>query len=218
MPSLLLIVFLFQLLIHIINTVGAGAINSLLWLLYNKFPTPTSKAARDQAKLRREVFQLRQELNSTSSQDEFAKWARLRRQYDKLSAELQRKTADLQDSKASFDKTFNLARWIGTTGLRLLLQFWYSKKPLFWIPQGWLPYYVEWLLAFPRAPTGSVSIQVWGIACVSVISLVSEGVMALYMLAAERRASADKGEPQKFAADGKTASSPTASEQGKKEL
>ena len=53
---------------------------------------------------------------------------------------------------------------------------------MFHIPQGWVPYPVEWLLSFPRAPLGSVSINVWSLACASVIGMVIEGVMALWTL------------------------------------
>lgn len=42
-----------------------------------------------------------------------------------------------------------------------------------------MPYYAEWLLSFPRAPLGSVSIQAWGVACSSVILLVSDAIVAL---------------------------------------
>jgi len=49
---------------------------------------------------------------------------------------------------------------------------------MFWIPRGWVPSYVEWILAFPRAPTGSVSIQMWGIACATVVQLVGAAVVA----------------------------------------
>ena len=38
---------------------------------------------RKQNELRREVVRLKREMNATSSQDEFAKWAKLRRQHDK---------------------------------------------------------------------------------------------------------------------------------------
>jgi len=62
--------------------------------------------------------------------------------------------------------------------VRIYLQFYYSKQPLFWIPEGWLPGYVEWTLSFPRAPRGSVSIQIWQLACSSVIAMVSEAVVA----------------------------------------
>ena len=63
-----------------------------LWTLFNKLPTPTSKGVQDQTRLRREVVRLKREMNSTSSQDEFAKWAKLRRQHDKVLAEYDQKS------------------------------------------------------------------------------------------------------------------------------
>lgn len=54
-----------------------------LWILYLKLPTSTSRNARQQSRLKREVVQLKREMNNTSSQDEFAKWAKLRRKHDK---------------------------------------------------------------------------------------------------------------------------------------
>jgi hypothetical protein len=78
---------------------------------------------------------------------------------------------------------------------------------MLWIPQGWVPGYVEWILSFPRAKTGSVSIQVWGIACASVIKLVSSAIVALYALATEQKmASSSKGEPMKMASSTKSKS------------
>lgn len=53
---------------------------------------------------------------------------------------------------------------------------------MFWIPKGWVPYYVEWILSFPRAPLGSVSINIWGIACASMVSLAAEVLTATYVL------------------------------------
>ncbi len=80
-----------------------------------------------------------------------------------------------------------ILRWGGTNGLRFFLQFWFAKQPLFWIPRGWVPGYVEWILAFPRAPTGSVSIQMWGIACATAVQLVSAAVAAGVVLADEQK-------------------------------
>ena len=45
---------------------------------------------------------------------------------------------------------------------------------------------MEWLLAFPRAPTGSVSIQIWGIACATAVQLVGAAVVAAMALAGEK--------------------------------
>ena len=79
-----------------------------------------------------------------------------------------------------------------------MLQFWFAKSPMFWMPAGWLPYYAEWVLSFPRAPVGSVSINVWGIACASMIALVSEALAAVWVLATKKPTPAAK-EPVAFA-------------------
>jgi hypothetical protein len=53
---------------------------------------------------------------------------------------------------------------------------------MFWLPKGWMPYYAEWLLSFPRAPVGSISIQAWALACGAVILLVSDAIVAVIAL------------------------------------
>lgn len=68
---------------------------------------------------------------------------------------------------------------------------------MFWLPKGWVPYYGEWLLSFPRAPLGSISIQAWGLACGAVILLVSDAIVALVaLLSSVRMAQAQKGKGQ----------------------
>lgn len=65
-----------------------------------------------------------------------------------------------------------------------------------------MPYYVEWILSFPRAPVGSVSINVWGIACASMLVLVSEAITAAYVLITHKPPpTAAKEEPMAFQAD-----------------
>ena len=63
-----------------------------------------------------------------------------------------------------------------------MCNFWFSKRPMFWLAHGWMPYPAEWLLSFPRAPLGSVSVNVWTLACASVIGLASEAVTAVWTL------------------------------------
>ncbi|KFY61866.1 hypothetical protein V496_04852 [Pseudogymnoascus sp. VKM F-4515 (FW-2607)] len=70
MPSLLVTVFILQLAIHLVNTVGASTVNTLLWNLYNSLPTPTSKAFKEQKKLQAEYLATRKQLNSISAQDQ----------------------------------------------------------------------------------------------------------------------------------------------------
>ncbi|PGH02121.1 protein GET1 [Blastomyces parvus] len=176
MPSLLITVLFLNIVIYVINTIGAATINGLLWLLYIKLPTGTSHMAREQRRLKREVIQLKREMNATSSQDEFAKWAKLRRRHDKALEAYEAKNNELTQSKSSFDMTVKSARWVATSGLMLFLQFWYSKKPIFTLPPGWIPWQVQWVLSFPRAPMGTVSIQIWGGACATVVALVGDAV------------------------------------------
>lgn len=59
---------------------------------------------------------------------------------------------------------------------------------MFWLPKGWVPYYAEWLLSFPRAPVGSISIQAWALACGAIILLVSDATVAVIALAMKQGA------------------------------
>ena len=56
-------------------------------------PTPTSRATAERTQLQTEYLKIRRDLNATSSQDEFAKWAKLRRQHDKLMEQLEKMSA-----------------------------------------------------------------------------------------------------------------------------
>ncbi|KAI1397786.1 CHD5-like protein-domain-containing protein [Hypoxylon fuscum] len=179
MLSLLLLVFLVELGAHLVNTVGAATINTLLWNLYLAVPTQTSKQAAEKQKIQSEYLTIRRDLNATSSQDQFAKWAKLRRQHDKILEQLEKMKSSHEATKARFDSTANILRWLATTGLKFILPFWYAKQPMFWLPQGWFPYYVEWILSFPRAPVGSVSIASWQTACIGVVMLLSDTIQAI---------------------------------------
>lgn len=64
-----------------------------LWKLYIATPLGTSKQIRDQRELQQSYLNVRRDLNATSSQDEFAKWAKLRRQHDKMLEELEKMSA-----------------------------------------------------------------------------------------------------------------------------
>ncbi len=178
--------------------------NIKLWQLYNKFPTSTSKSAGEEIKLRREIVRLKRELHRVSAQDEFSKWAKLRRQHDKAVADYDKLSmcdiivslpidscearltddqgSSLKSSKSSFNMQLNAFRLVSINGLRLFLQYMYNRRPLFWIPKGWLPYYAEWLLSFPMAPLGSVSIYMWSVACTNVIQMLSNVLVAGFVL------------------------------------
>lgn len=113
-------------------------------------------------------------------------------------------------AKASFDTFAGGIRFLMTTGLRFFLQFWYSKTPMFALPQGWAPYPVEWVLSFPRAQLGTVSIQVWGTACAVVVALLGDAITYVVV------ASASKTQTKKEKVKAGSAATPKATE--KKDL
>ncbi|OCT51054.1 Protein get1 [Cladophialophora carrionii] len=215
MPSLLITVFVIQLVCHLVLTIGSKPINDLLWQIYTRLPLQSSRDMQQQIRLRREVVRLKREMNAVSAQDEFSKWAKLRRQHDKALEEHDKKgtittwrrglcspgmgstflrtggfanlcfffatttAAAVSSARASFDTKATAIRWTCTSGLRFGLQFWHAKTPVFTYPRGWFPWYVEWLLGFPRCPYGGVSINVWSTACATVIALVGDVVVYL---------------------------------------
>ncbi|KAI6381058.1 GET complex subunit get1 [Pyricularia grisea] len=225
MPSLLILIFTIEVAVELINTIGAATINNLLWRIFNALPTKLSAQFAEQRKLQQDYLKVRRELNATSSQDEFAKWAKLRRQHDKLLEQLEKKKAALDSTKGNFDKYITGIRWVGTQGLRYFLPFWYAKVPMFWLPYGWFPYYAEWLVSFPRAPMGSVSIASWQLACTGFVVLIKDAITALVVFGLGMRkskvkqavpvkvASGEKGSDEKA-----KAASTTTEKEGKKEL
>jgi hypothetical protein len=52
----------------------------------------------------------------------------------------------------------------------------FKSQPVFWLPYNKLPFRAQWLLSFPKAPLGSVSVQVWMLGCGAAILLVSNAV------------------------------------------
>ncbi|CCT74031.1 probable Protein GET1 [Fusarium fujikuroi] len=179
MASLMLSIFVVEVVVNLVNTIGAAAINNLLWTIINFLPVSTAKAAGEQRKLQTDYLKVRRDLNSTSSQDEFAKWAKLRRQHDKLLEQLEKTKKTNEAARSNFDKILTVLRVVVTRAPQYFLPFWYATEPMFWLPYGWFPYWAEWILSFPRAPIGSVSIASWQLACTGVIALFSDLIVGI---------------------------------------
>jgi hypothetical protein len=126
--------------------------------------------------------------------------------------------ATVSSARSTFDSRATMIRWILTSGVRLFLQFWHSRTPVFTFPRGWVPWYVEWTLAFPRAPSGSVSINVWSAACTAVLKVLGDLVGYLFVTVQRQTGVKRKGEAMKVGADGKMGTSTSAARGSKKEL
>ena len=133
-----------------------------------------SPTAMRQRALKSEILSTKSELLKTSAQDQFAKWAKLRRSVDKGLADLEKLSeffsmsshlesiylpflcvdAEVASSKSAFAMKFNTLLWLLTTGLQFAVGWWYRKQPVFFLPQGWLGP-LGWWLALPFAPAGT---------------------------------------------------------------
>lgn len=118
---------------------------------------------------RKEVLNTKAELMKTSAQDQFAKWAKLRRSVDKGLAELEQLSvsrcplpcvttdaisdSDVASTKTAFAIKFKSTLWLLTTGLQFFVGWWYRKIAVFYLPPGWFGP-LEWWLSFPFAPAG----------------------------------------------------------------
>jgi tail-anchored protein insertion receptor len=84
--------------------------------------------------------------------------------------------------KSSFVMYVNGARWVATYGFRFYIQIRFSRHAVFWLPKGWLPWFGEWVVSFPAAPMGAVSLQVWQLACRAVTGMVADALLATVAL------------------------------------
>ncbi|QSL65727.1 hypothetical protein MERGE_000005 [Pneumocystis wakefieldiae] len=160
--SLLFVCFVIVVVINSISFLGVDVISSLIFTLYsNFFPYQLSSIIKRYRLLQRSALQTKKELSNTSSVDEFAKWAKLRRKYDKEISELEKSTAEMNNQRYYFNVKMRIIIWLCTYGLQYIIQWYYRKIPVFWLAKGWFPRYIEWILCFPMAPIGSVSVSIW---------------------------------------------------------
>jgi hypothetical protein len=84
-PALIILLVVFG--THVTNLVGRERIQSAILPVYLRLFY--SQDAKIQRQLKKSIYDTRQQLNKTSSQDEFAKWAKLRRSVDKQISQLE---------------------------------------------------------------------------------------------------------------------------------
>ncbi|KDQ27448.1 hypothetical protein PLEOSDRAFT_1112549 [Pleurotus ostreatus PC15] len=166
--SLLITIFALVFVTQLISWIGQTVLLELAYSLYLRL-FHSSLHVR-QRKLKTEILATKKELMQTSAQDQFAKWAKLRRSVDKGLADLEKLNAEVASNKSSFKMKFNGLIWSLTTGLQFIVGWWYRKSAVFYLPAGWFGP-LEWWLSFPFAPAGSVSVGVWQMACRRVIKV-----------------------------------------------
>lgn len=134
-----------------------------------------------QRTLKRDILRNKAELQATSSQDQFAKWAKLRRRLDKGLSDLETISslhpclssrnpdlptrnlpcplcaildATVASHRAQFDRVFSTLLYVITSGLQWAIVWWYRREPAFWMPAGWVPRGMDRWLSFGGGPRG----------------------------------------------------------------
>lgn len=87
-PNLAVLIFLLVLLTQVVAWIGKSVLQEVASAAYTR--AFLGNVAKEQRRLRKQVLDDKAELGRTSSQDEFAKWAKLRRKVDKGLADLER--------------------------------------------------------------------------------------------------------------------------------
>ncbi|KAI0305678.1 WRB/Get1 family [Multifurca ochricompacta] len=175
--SLIFTIFTLVFITELVSWIGKSILLHFAWTAYQGIFN--RNAVKRQRQLKTEILSKKAELLQTSAQDQFAKWAKLRRSIDKGLADLEKLNSELNASKSSFSFKFNATLWMMTTGLQFVIGWWYSRSAVFYLPVAWLGP-LTWWLSLPFAPAGSVSCGVWQMACKRVIK-VGERVVKEFM-------------------------------------
>ncbi|GJJ06112.1 hypothetical protein Clacol_000301 [Clathrus columnatus] len=171
--SLIITIFLIALFTQLVNWIGKSVLLNIFYSIHQYIFQRQSVQRHRQ--LQKEILSTKQELLQTSAQDQFAKWAKLRRKVDKGLEELEKSNTSLSASKASYSKKFSVVLWCLTSGAQYGIGWMYGKKAVFYLPPGWFGP-IQWWLAIPFAPLGSVSVGIWQMACSRVLRVL-EGIV-----------------------------------------
>ncbi|KAI8804687.1 WRB/Get1 family [Cladochytrium replicatum] len=108
-------------------------------------------------KRRKEILDIKGDLSRTSAQDEFSKWAKLRRKLDKQVAEYEKECKSGSMDKAKFEVAVSWGLWAAMLFFQAVVMLAYRTTAMFYIPLEWSGP-LHWILSFPFAPKG-LSIQ-----------------------------------------------------------
>lgn len=142
-----------------LKSIPNARLTEVVWQVFTA--VMPSKEVKELRAVRDELMRVRQERSNTSSQDEFAKWARLDREHLALKKKYDAMNANVGHLRQKVTWIVRGYKWVSTSGFKLLVQFYYRRTPIVWVPFEALPSIVERILAFPMAPKGSISVVFW---------------------------------------------------------
>ena len=142
----------------------------LLLVLMTKYtPSLASLFAsnRHLSHLQSQILTTRHQLSSTSAQDAFAQWAKLRRSLDALQKEHQTLATRQAQDFSFYTRLLKALNWI----LYLSILVYYWDAAVFYLPPDVLGPLTSWV-AWPLAPLGSVGVFYGLGACMAVLQRI----------------------------------------------
>ncbi len=127
------------------------------------------KESTELVKIKRDLIKTRTQLSSISAQDEFAKWAKLRRALDKLMADYQKLSSSEASARTSFQFKYNILIKAVVYFIQIGTFMYFRSTPMFYLPSDWVGPF-SYILRLPFAPVGSVSVVYWYMACQHVLN------------------------------------------------
>ncbi|CEH15269.1 protein get1 [Ceraceosorus bombacis] len=199
-PALLIIlVVLFS---TLLSSIGHARLSTLILPIWLRLTSASTLAANQRAK--KELLQNRLLLGQTSAQDDFSKWAKIRRKVDKLTQEIEGSNAKLQSAQSTLTLLVRAGLIVLTTVMPFLVTSYHSKTPMFFLPPAaagtregstWFGP-IGWALSLAAAPAGSVSAGAWSAVVTRVLTLLISGVKDVMPSASSDTKSAQPTERQ----------------------
>lgn len=179
--SILVFITLTLFIKHCVDAVGKKTIEDSAWQSYTSLAAKSGNSEFGLlAKKRAELVEINKKRKAISAQDEYAKWTKLNRQHDKLSAEVDQLAEKAAGLKAKINRWVSLAITMLTVVPVWFARIWYRKAILFYLPVGAFPPYLEWILALPFGVTGGIQLTIWMFALNSVIKNIIEAGKFFY--------------------------------------
>lgn len=171
--TLLISIFIVLVLKQAINAIGKKNIENFVWKTYCQVaPKFGHTKLATIAEKSNESAGVNRQRKAISAQDQYAKWTKLNRQFDKLNAEIETLNKELGQERATVVKVIGQVITIATAVPIWFSRVWFRKSILFHLPPGVFPYPLERVFGLPFVVLGGVGLTVWMFSVNSVISNV----------------------------------------------
>lgn len=129
------------------------------------------KDAEQEQQMRADIQSMRQELSSISMMDEFARYARLERQINKMTDKLKTHVKGRTAQLAKIKWVVSIVFYVLQAALMISLIWKYYSEPVTVLPSKWIAP-LERLVAFPTGIAGGVGITCWLVVCNKVVAIM----------------------------------------------